>query len=469
VPTTLATKNNNRFKTKKQRAGLAMTEIIFDLDQRELSFTASEGSVVRRTILDSGVRVLTETMPAAASASVSFSVAVGSRDETNNDFGSTHFLEHLLFKGTKRRTALDIAIAFDSVGGSSNASTGKEHTSYYARVQSNALPLAVDVIGDMLADSVIDKTEFENERTVILEELAMNDDDPQDVAFEAFAEAVLGDHELGRPIGGTPETINAVTRDAVWSYYQQNYRPQDLVVTAAGGVDHEQLINQVEEALSKAGMDLGVSAKPVARRQVAEAKISRGAQLKLVKRPIAQANVLIGMQGLIADDKRRFAMAILNTVLGGGMSSRLFQEIREKRGLAYSVFSFNQGYSDAAYFGLYAGCSPSKTTEVSKLMLTELEKVAQSGITEAELTLAKGNISGGLALKFESSQARMNRLTGSELTTGEFLDLYSTLEHFESVTLSEVQDLAGWLLGRERSIVAVGDVEEAMFESLLKI
>jgi predicted Zn-dependent peptidase len=172
---------------------------------------------------------------------------------------------------------------------------------------------------------------------------------------------------------------------------------------------------------------------------------------------------------LIADDKRRFAMAILNTVLGGGMSSRLFQEIREKRGLAYSVFSFNQGYSDAAYFGLYAGCSPSKTTEVSKLMLTELEKAAQSGITEAELTLAKGNISGGLALKFESSQARMNRLTGSELTTGEFLDLYSTLEHFEAVTLSEVQDLAGWLLGRERSIVAVGDVEEAMFESLLKI
>ena len=443
-----------------------MTEIIFDLDQRELSFTASEGSVVRRTILDSGVRVLTETMPAAASASVSFSVAVGSRDETNNHFGSTHFLEHLLFKGTNARTALDIAIAFDSVGGSSNASTGKEHTSYYARVQSTALPLAVDVIGDMLADSLIDQTEFENERTVILEELAMNDDDPQDVAFEAFAEAVLGGHELGRPIGGTQETINAVTRDAVWEYYKQNYRPQDIV---AGGVDHDALIKLVEDSLSKAGMNLGSSGKPVARREIGEAKIARGTALKLINRPIAQANVLIGMQGLIADDNRRFAMAILNTVLGGGMSSRLFQEIREKRGLAYSVFSFNQGYSDAAYFGLYAGCSPSKVSEVSELMVVELEKVAQDGITEAELTLAKGNISGGLALKFESSQARMNRLTGSELTTGEFLDLHSTLAYFDQVTLAQVQDLAAWLLGKERSIVAVGDVNEAMFESVLKI
>jgi len=446
-----------------------MTEIIFDLDQRELSFTASEGSVVRRTILDSGVRVLTENMPAAASASVSFSVAVGSRDETNDDFGSTHFLEHLLFKGTKARTALDIAIAFDSVGGSSNASTGKEHTSYYARVQSTALPLAVDVIGDMLADSLIDQTEFENERTVILEELAMNDDDPQDVAFEAFAEAVLGDHELGRPIGGTQDTINGVTRDAVWDYYRANYRPGDIVVTAAGGVDHDELIKLVENSLSKAGMDVGKAGKPVARREIGEAKIARGAELTIVNRPISQANVLIGMQGLIADDNRRFAMAILNTVLGGGMSSRLFQEIREKRGLAYSVFSFNQGYSDAAYFGLYAGCSPSKVTEVSLLMVAELEKIAQDGITEAELALAKGNISGGLALKFESSQARMNRLTGSELTTGEFLDLYATLHHFDQVTIEQVQQLAGWLLGRERSIVAVGEVNEGMFERLLKI
>jgi predicted Zn-dependent peptidase len=444
-----------------------MSEIYFPLDQSELSFTASGGSTVHRSILRSGVRVLTEHVPGAQSASVSFSVAVGSRDETNGHFGSTHFLEHLLFKGTKRRTALDIAIAFDSVGGSSNASTGKEHTSYYARVQDKALPLAVDVIADMLTSSLIDATEFENERTVILEELAMNDDDPQDVAHEAFSEAVLGDHELGRPIGGNKETIGAVSRDAVWQHYQQNYRPQDLVVAAAGGVKHSDFVALVEKELSAAGWDLGLAAEPVARRNNEQAKITRGKPLQVIKRPIAQANILVGMPGIIGNDPRRYAMGILNTVLGGGMSSRLFQEIREKRGLAYSVYSFNQGYSDASTFGLYAGCSPAKSEQVTRLMLDEFEKIAQSAITTDELELAIGNISGGLALKFESSQARMSRLIGSEMSTGEFFDLDETIERFSAVTVDQVQALVQDLLLGERTIVAVGDVEEKTFEPFL--
>jgi predicted Zn-dependent peptidase len=444
-----------------------VAEIFFPLDQSELSFTASGGSTVHRSILRSGVRVLTEHVPGAQSASVSFSVAVGSRDETNGHFGSTHFLEHLLFKGTNRRTALDIAIAFDSVGGSSNASTGKEHTSYYARVQDKALPLAVDVIADMLTSSLIDATEFENERTVILEELAMNEDDPQDVAHEAFSEAVLGDHELGRPIGGNKETIGAVTRDAVWQHYQQNYRPQDLVVAAAGGVKHADFVALVEKELSAAGWDLGLAAAPVARRSNAQAKISRGKPLQVIKRPIAQANILLGMPGIIGNDPRRYAMGILNTVLGGGMSSRLFQEIREKRGLAYSVYSFNQGYSDASTFGLYAGCSPAKAEQVTRLMLDEFEKIAQSSITTDELELAIGNISGGLALKFESSQARMSRLVGSEMSTGEFFDLDETIERFSAVTTEQVQSLVQDLLLGDRTIVAVGDVEEKTFEPFL--
>ena len=444
-----------------------MSEIYFPLDQSELSFTASGGSTVHRSILRSGVRVLTEHVPGAQSASVSFSVAVGSRDETNGHFGSTHFLEHLLFKGTKRRTALDIAIAFDSVGGSSNASTGKEHTSYYARVQDKALPLAVDVIADMLTSSLIDATEFENERTEILEELAMNDDDPQDVAHEAFSEAVLGDHELGRPIGGNKETIGAVSRDAVWQHYQQNYRPQDLVVAAAGGVKHSDFVALVEKELSAAGWDLGLAAEPVARRNNEQAKITRGKPLQVIKRPIAQANILVDMPGIIGNDPRRYAMGILNTVLGGGMSSRLFQEIREKRGLAYSVYSFNQGYSDASTFGLYAGCSPAKSEQVTRLMLDEFEKIAQSAITTDELELAIGNISGGLALKFESSQARMSRLIGSEMSTGEFFDLDETIERFSAVTVDQVQALVQDLLLGERTIVAVGDVEEKTFEPFL--
>ena len=444
-----------------------MVALRFDLDQPELEFTASGGSVVRRTVLPSGVRVLTEVMPGAASASVAFSVAVGSRDETDGHHGSTHFLEHLLFKGTRKRTALDIAVAFDSVGGSSNASTGKEHTSYYARVQDTAVPLAIEVIGDMLTSSLIDPVEFENERTVILEELAMNDDDPQDVVHEEFFTAVLGGHELGRPIGGTPETIKAVSREAVWQHYQANYRPQDLVVTAAGGVGHDELVRLVEISLSEAGWDLSKASKPRAWRDRQVAQITRGTEVKVINRPTAQANIVIGMPGLIAGDDRRYAMAILNTVLGGGMSSRLFQEIREKRGLAYSVYSFNQGYSDAAAFGLYAGCSPAKSQEVIKLMLDELDKVAQYGITPAELDLAKGNISGGLALKFESTQARMSRLAGAELTDGEFLDLEASLANYGAVELEQIQVLAGELLTREKSFVAVGDLKKNLFDKFV--
>ena len=445
-----------------------MTEVILPLEQSDLSFTASGGSSVRRSVLPSGVRILSEHVPGSQSVSVSFSVAVGSRDETNNHFGSTHFLEHLLFKGTKTRSAMDIAVAFDSVGGSSNASTGKEHTSYYAKVQDKALPIAVEVIADMLTSSLIDETEFENERPVILEELAMNDDDPQDVVHEAFSSSVLGDHPLGRPIGGTIETITAVSRAAVWGHYQNNYRPQDLVVAAAGSVDHQELIKLVEQGLSIAGWDLGLQAKPVPRRLLNPAKISRGSKLNVIHRPISQVNIMVGSEGLYVDDPRRYAMGVLNTVLGGGMSSRLFQEIREKRGLAYSVYSFNQGYSDAATFGLYAGCSPAKAKEVTELMIAELDKVAQAGITSEELALARGNISGSLALKFETNQARMSRLASAEIVAGEFMDLDETIERFEAVELSQVQALAQDLISLPRSIVAVGDVSETMFESFVR-
>jgi predicted Zn-dependent peptidase len=444
-----------------------MSVVQFNLDQPELEFTASGGSTVRRTVLPSGVRVLTETVPGAQSASVSFAVAVGSRDEVDGHHGSTHFLEHLLFKGTKTRTALDIAVAFDSVGGASNASTGKEHTSYYARVQDKAIPVAVQVIADMLTSSVIDPVEFENERTVILEELAMNDDDPQDVAHERFFEAVLGDHELGRPIGGTPETIKAVTRDAVWQHYQNNYRPEDLVITAAGGVDHDGLLALVEENLEIAGWDKNLKAKPRSWRSQAAVVIEPTVSVNVINRPIAQANIILGSLGLVAGDDRRYAMAILNTVLGGGMSSRLFQEIREKRGLAYSVYSFNQGYSDAAAFGLYAGCSPQKATEVIKLMIEELGKVATDGITEAELALAKGNISGGLALKFESTQARMSRLSGAELTDGEFIDLDESLSRYSAVQLSDVQALAKLMFEAPKSFVAVGEIKQSLFDEFV--
>ena len=228
--------------------------------------------------------------------------------------------------------------------------------------------MAVEVLSDMLTSSLLDPIEFENERGVILEELAMADDDPSDVASERFFEAVLGDHPLGRPIGGSPETIQAATRESVWEHYRANYRAQDLVITVAGAVDHDVLVAGVQRALAAAGWDLSVEAAARARAATrATGLIERGSPLVVVKRPIEQANILLGVPGIAATDDRRSTMAVLNSILGGGMSSRLFQEIREKRGLAYSVYSFSPSYSDAGLFGLYAGCSPAKAGQVAEL------------------------------------------------------------------------------------------------------
>src|SRR4051812_12060345 len=299
----------------------------------DLSFTASGDSRVRRTVLPSGVRILSEQVPGARSSTIGYWVAVGSRDERPDTYGSTHFLEHLLFKGTTTRSALDIAVSFDAVGGEHNAVTAKEYTCYYAKVQDRDLPMAVEVLSDMITSSVIDPEEFETERGVILEELAMADDDPSDVVSERFFEAVLGDNPLGRPIGGSPQTIEAATRDRVVAHYRENYRAQDLVITVAGAVDHDELVAGVERALIAAGWDLTAEAAPVDRRVASGELIERGSPLVVVQRPIEQANILIGVPGIPAGDDRRSTMAVLNSILGGGMSSRLFQEIREKRGL----------------------------------------------------------------------------------------------------------------------------------------
>ena len=337
---------------------------------------------MRRTVLPGGVRVLTEQMPSLRSATLGAWVGVGSRDETSGHHGSTHFLEHLLFKGTTRRSAFDIAEAFDAVGGEANAVTGKEHTCYFARVLDNDLPMAVDVIGDMVTSATITPEDLDAERGVILEELAMNDDDPADVAHERFSEQVLGDHPLGRPIGGTPESIRAVTRDAVWDHYQQHYRPAGLVVTAAGGVDHDRLCEQVVEALRHDGWPVDDGVEPLAARPAGDGSggfepvgADAGSVLT-VKRSTEQAHLLLGGLGICSTDPRRYAMSVLNAVLGGGMSSRLFQEVREKRGLAYSVYSFSAAYSDSGYFGMYAGCTPARVGEVVDLLTSEWARLA---------------------------------------------------------------------------------------------
>lgn len=417
---------------------------------------AGDGEL-RRSVLPGGVRLLTEHVPGMRSASVGAWVGVGSRDESDGHHGSTHFLEHLLFKGTARRTAMDIAEAFDEVGGEANAATGKEHTCYYARVLDEDLPMAVDVIADMVTSARLDRDELETERGVILEELAMNDDDPSDVVHERFATVVLGDHPLGRPIGGTPDTIRAVPRDAVWAHYRQHYRPATLVVTAAGNVDHDALAAQVVRALHDGGWSLADGEAPAARRGSAEAlPVTAGPSRVTVRRATEQANVIVGGTGLTATDPRRFTLSVLNAVLGGGMSSRLFQEIREKRGLAYSTYSFASGHADTGVFGLYAGCTPGRVDEVTDLLVAELERLADGGITDAELRRSVGQLSGSLVLGLEDSGSRMSRLGKSELVHGELLSTQESLDRVRAVTAADVRELAADLASRPRSVVRVG-------------
>jgi len=421
-----------------------------------------DGTVVRRTVLPGGARVFTEHMPGLRSATFGAWVGVGSRDEAEGHFGSTHFLEHLLFKGTERRTAMDIAAGFDAVGGEANAATGKEHTCYYARVLDSDLPMAIDVIGDMVTSATIDPDEVEVERGVILEELAMNEDDPADVVHEQFAAAVLGENPLGRPIGGTPDSIRAIGRDKIWEHYKANYRPDTMVFAAAGGVDHDEVVEMVSDALVRGGWSLDGSVVPVSRRSASIdlAGVPDAGSIREIYRPVEQANVIVGSTGPSATDPRRWALTVLNAVLGGSMSSRLFQEIRERRGLAYSTYSFAAGYGGIGTFGLYAGCAPKNVEIVEQLMHGELEKIAEHGISKAELERAIGQLSGGVVLGLEDSGSRMSRLGRAELVHGEFLGLAESLSRVQAVTNEDVKSLAEDLANRPRTVVRVGPFGE---------
>jgi predicted Zn-dependent peptidase len=418
-----------------------------------VEFTADEATV-SKTVLDSGVRILTEHVQGAPSVAISVSVGVGSRDESKHHLGSTHFLEHLLFKGTSRRSALDISIAFDSVGGSSNAATAKEYTSYYARVQNSAINLATDVLLDMFTSAKIDQTDFETEKTVILEELAMNDDDPEDVAHEAFSDALMPNSDLGRPIGGSKESILAVTREQVVDHYRQHYAANTLIVAAAGGVEHAHLVELVQNQLELVGWKNPQD--PIARRPQEFRKPTQPERFRLIEKDTQQSHLILGFQSPHSMDDDRYALAIFNTILGGGMSSRLYQEIREKRGLAYSTYSYQHGYSDSGFFGLYAGCNSENAEAVIKLMREQLEDIASHGVSDDEFTLAIGNITGSLALRFEASMARMNRLVGVELGSGEYLAVSEVLDKFQAQTKADVLRVANRIASAPSSLVAVG-------------
>jgi predicted Zn-dependent peptidase len=411
-------------------------------------------SRIRRTILPGGLRVITEQMAGARSASIGVWVNVGSRDETPTLHGCSHFLEHLLFKGTRERSALDISVALDAVGGEFNAFTAKEYTCFHARVLDDDLPLAVDVLGDMITNSLITAADVDAERDVILDEIAMHDDDPDDVVHNLFAHQAFGDSPLGRPIAGTEGSITSMTRDQVFRFFRRHYRADNMVVAAAGNLDHAKVVRDVRRAFSRQGFLDGASV-PVSHRNSTKARsVSPGESH--TTRPFEQVNIVLGMKGLTRTDERRYALGVLNTALGGGTSSRLFQEVREHRGLAYSVYSFASHHADAGLVGVSVGCLPGKLDDVLATVRAELAKVAAEGITADELARGKGQLRGGLVLGLEDSGSRMSRLGKAELVYDEFLSIDDVIAKIDGVTLEEVRDVAGALFAQPEVLAIVG-------------
>ncbi|MGG2459077.1 M16 family metallopeptidase [Streptomyces sp. RGM 3693] len=420
---------------------------------------AAGAGTVRRTTLPGGLRVVTETLPTVRSVTFGIWAHVGSRDETPSLNGATHYLEHLLFKGTQRRSALDISAAVDAVGGEMNAFTAKEYTCYYARVLDTDLPLAIDVVCDMLTGSLIEAEDVDAERGVILEEIAMTEDDPGDCVHDLFAHTMLGDTPLGRPVLGTVDTVNALSADRIRRFYKKHYDPTHLVVTAAGNVDHAKVVRLVRRAFDRAGALHRADATPVAPR--AGHRVLRTAgRVELLGRKTEQAHVVLGMPGMSRNDDRRWAMGVLNTALGGGMSSRLFQEVREKRGLAYSVYSFTSGFADCGLFGVYAGCRPNQVHDVLKICRDELDTVAAEGLTDDEIRRAIGQLRGSTVLGLEDTGALMHRLGKSELCWGEHMSVDEVLARISAVTPDEVREVARDVLGARPSLSVIGPLKD---------
>jgi predicted Zn-dependent peptidase len=414
----------------------------------------ADGGVIRRTVLPGGLRVVTESMPGVRSVAFGIWVNVGSRDETPGLAGASHFLEHLLFKGTKRRTAMDIAAIMDAVGGEMNAFTAKEYTCFYARVLDVDMPLAVDVVSDMVTSSLITTADVDSERGVILEEIAMHDDAPDDVVHDAFAQTVFGDHPLGRPVLGTVDSITAMPRTGVHGYWKRRYRAGDMVIAAAGNLDHANVVKLVRRAFKGTGLLDDDVTRPASRRRSNGLRAQRSV-VDLISRPTEQANLVLGTVGVANNDDRRFALGVLNNALGGGMSSRLFQEVREKRGLAYSVYSYSSQYADTGLFGVYAGCMPAKAREVLKICREQLDQIANYGITVDELARGKGQLKGSLVLGLEDTGSRMTRLGKGELVHNEVLTVDEVISRIDAVTLDDARGVAADLLDDSTLSLAV--------------
>ena len=364
-----------------------------------------------------------------------------------------------LFKGTRRRTAKVIAEELDAVGGDLNAFTAKEHTCYYAHVLDTDLPLAVEVLADVVTDATLEPSDVEVERSVVLEEIAMRDDDPEDLLGELSDEALFGDHPLGRPVIGSEESVRRMDRETLHAFWQGQYTTPRMIVAAAGNLRHGEVVELVSSALAAATARAG-AATPAGPRRLAPALLVPGPRLVLRPENTEQAHVLLGVPGLSRHDPRRSALSVLNTALGGGPSSRLFQQVREQRGLAYSVYSSSVSYADAGAFSVYTGCAPERLEEVVTVIQDVLSEVATHGLTPAEVTRAQGNLQGGLVLGLEDTPSRMNRIGRSELDYGHQRTVTDSLDRIAAVTPADVAALAGELLSLPFTAAVVGPFDD---------
>jgi predicted Zn-dependent peptidase len=414
----------------------------------------------QKTQLDNGIRVVTETLPAVDSVSLGIWITTGSRDEAPAERGISHFIEHLLFKGTERRSAFDISREIESVGGSINAFTGKEYTCYHAKVLKRDTALAVDILADICADSVFDPVEIERERLVIMQEIKMVEDTPDDYIHDLFHRSFWGDHPLGYPITGLKENVLSLQREEIISFLQRQYTPDRMIVAAAGSLEHQEVVDLVAAYLG------GLQPRPSpSQRQGTHGGTSR---MEITFRELEQVHFCIGTTGIPHDHRLRYAGHTLNTLLGGNMSSRLFQEVREKRGLTYSIYSFLNTYSDTGLFGVYAGTTKAEIEEVISLILQELRAIHKGKIGEEDLAAAKEYLRGGTILGLEGSDGRMSRLGRDEICFKRHVPLEEVLQGLEEVSKGAVVEVAHEMLdSHPLCITLLGAIEEGELPSQL--
>lgn len=405
-----------------------------------------------QTVLPSGIRVVTEPMASVRSTAMGFWIGVGSRDEQETERGASHFLEHLLFKGTERRTAKQIAEEIDAVGGDLNAFTSKEYTCYYARVLDHDLPVASNLLADIIGSARIASTDVEQERQVVLEEINIHFDSPEELVHSDFAQVLFGGHPLAREVLGSAESVEGMSRDQVYDYYARYYRPVNLTVAVAGNVDHEQVVDTAASMVGDLGRPGGEQPQRLSPTYYA------AGQVAIRSRPTEQAHVVLGTRGLSRNDDRRHAQHVLNAILGGAMSSRLFQEIREERALAYSTYSYHSSYCDGGYLGAYAGTTPAKVDELLKVLCDEFDRLPDT-IEAHEVERAKGNVKGGMVLGLEDTSSRMTRIGKMVATASELTSVDEALAGIDAVDVDAVRGLASDLVGAPRCLAVVGPFE----------